>query len=172
MLHILTSIQQIRFSELMSVYGESNLLNGKEHYSELTQENQIYEAEQDFYQYLNTVFFRQEHSFYAVWEVEGHYMSALRIEPYQDGLLLCALETRPDVRRKGYAAKLICAVLNHLAVIKPIPVYSHVSKKNLPSLSTHLKCGFQIIKDYAVYADGSVLHTSYTLLSESKKSET
>ena len=156
----------------MSVYMESNFLNGKERYSDLSQEAQIYEAEQDFYQYLSDVFFRQDRSFYAVWEEDGRYVSALRVEPYQTGMLICGLETLPEVRRQGYASKLLFAVLCHLTSIGTLQVYSHVCKKNLPSLGTHIKCGFEIKKDYAVYSDGSVLHTSHTLLFKHKKSET
>lgn len=172
MLLIIKSMHQLKFSELMSVYAESNFLNGKERYSDLSQEAQIYEAEQDFYQYLSDVFFRQDRSFYAVWEDGGRYVSALRVEPYQTGMLICGLETLPEFRKQGYASKLMLAVLSYLAQIGILQVYSHVCKKNLPSLGTHLKCGFEIMKDYAVYSDGSVLHTSYTLLFEYKKSET
>ena len=172
MLLIIKSMHQLKFSELMSVYMESNFLNGKERYSDLSQEAQIYEAEQDFYQYLSDVFFRQDRSFYAVWEEDGRYVSALRVEPYQNGMLICGLETLLEVRRQGYASKLILAVLRYLATIGNIQVFSHVSKRNLSSLRTHLKCGFEVLKNYAVYTDGSVLHTSYTLLFECKKSET
>ena len=99
-------------------------------------------------------------------------MSALRVEPYQSGMLICGLETLPELRRQGYASKLILAVLRYLATIGNMQVFSHVSKRNLSSLGTHLKCGFEILKNHAVYTDGSVLHTSYTLLFEYKKSET
>ena len=156
-------MSQLNFSELMGVYTESNQLTGHELYTDLSQEAQVYEAEQNFYHYLNECFFHQKDSYYAVWEESGHYLSALRIEPYLDGLLLCGLETHPSVRRQGYAAKLIHAVLSQLADSSVLRVYSHISKKNQPSLITHLNCGFQIIKDYAVYSDGSVLHSSYTL---------
>ena len=172
MISLIKSMGQLKFSELMSVYAESNSLNGKEFYSGLPKESQIYEAEQDFYRYLKDVFFRQERSFYAVWEADRHYLAALRVEPYQDGMLICALETLPVARGQGYASKLISAVLNHLAETSCSKVYSHVSKRNLPSIKTHTKCGFRIIKDHAVYSDGSVLHNSYTLLFDSKKSET
>ena len=84
MLLIIKSMHQLKFSELMSVYMESNFLNGKERYSDLSQEAQIYEAEQDFYQYLSDVFFRQDRSYYAFWEYCGRYVSALRVEPNQN----------------------------------------------------------------------------------------
>ena len=43
-------------------------------------------------------------------------------------------------------------------------VYSHVSKRNQASLSTHFSCGFQIEKDYAVDLDGTVTTRQVTLL--------
>ena len=91
----------------MEIYEESNSLNGQEKYPLESTYAQVQEAEQDFYQYLSDVFFHQENSFYAVWTNNGVYVSALRIEPYMDGVLLCALETALNSRRNGYARKLI-----------------------------------------------------------------
>lgn len=171
MLEIVKTINGLRFSELMYVYNESNALNGSERYPDRTVEHQLLEAEQDFYLYLTSVFFRQTDSFYAIWEEDGRYQSALRLEPYADGYLLCALETAPDARRRGYAAKLISAVQTYLVQTGGSKIYAHVSKKNKPSLAVHRKCGFQIVHDHAVYSDGSVLRNSYTFLYH-EKSET
>ena len=91
---------------------------------------------------------------------EGKYICALRLEPYCDGLLLEALETAPAYRRRGYAEKLILAAIAHFAGKK---LYSHVSKRNVPSLCVHEKCGFRRILEYAVYIDGSVNQRSCTL---------
>ena len=172
MLKLIYRMSQLKFSELMDVYAEGNRENGAELYPHLPMYAQIQEAEQDFYRYLNDIFFRQEGAFYAVWEESGSYRTALRMEPYQDGLLLCALETAPDDRRRGYAVNLIRAVLNHLELIGSVKVYSHVSKKNFPSIMAHKNCGFTVLLDHAVYSDGSVLHNSYTLVYETIKSET
>lgn len=172
MLRIVTSTNGLRFSELMHVYSESNALNGSERYPNDTDEQQVLEAEQDFYLYLTSVFFCQSDSFYAIWEEDGRYQSALRLEPFSDGYLLCALETAPDARRRGYAAKLISAVQTYLAQTGGCKIYAHVSKKNKPSLAVHRKCGFQIVHDHAVYSDGSVLQNSYTFLYHHEKSET
>ena len=128
-------------------------------------------AEMNFYHYLNSVFFRQTDSFYAVWEISGRYLSALRIEPYLDGYLLCALETKPKERKKGYACELIQSVIGYLAEQGSGILYSHVSKENFASLAVHKACGFEISKNYAVYADGSVLLNNYTLVREYEKSE-
>ena len=93
----------------------------------MSRRNRLTLAEQDFRQYLDEVFFRTTDAVCAVWEEKGNYVSALRLEPYKDGLLLEALETHPDQRMKGYAAMLISAVQQHLESVK---IYSHVSKCN------------------------------------------
>lgn len=172
MLKIIYSMRQLSFSQLMEVYEESNILNGQEKYPNASTNVQIREAEQDFYQYLSEIFFCQSNSFYGIWMEGEKYISALRIEPYLDGLLLCALETLPNARRNGYACLLIASVLRYLTEQGSGTLYSHVSKRNTASLNAHLKCGFQVVKDYAVYSDGSVLPGSYTLAYQYKKSET
>ena len=171
MLKIINTISQLKFSKLMCVYSEGNLLNGSERYPYLSQESQIREVEQDFYNYLNEVFFRIEGAFYALWEVDGSYLAALRMEPYRDGWLLCALETALAVRRRGYATLLVSSVLKYLSQREEMKIYSHVSKRNLPSIATHAKCGFHIHSDCAVYLDGSVHHNCYTFVYDNKKSE-
>ena len=164
MLKIVKSMNQLRFSELMLVYYECNLENGNESYPHLSPDAQIREAEMDFYHYLKDVFFQTNDTFYAIWEENDRYLSALRIEPYKDDWLLCALETVPDERNRGYATSLINALLDYLRTFDKTKVYSHVSKDNNPSIATHMKCGFKIEKDHAIYLDGSVLHSCYTMV--------
>ena len=164
MLKIVNRMNQLKFSELMHVYSEGNRENGAERYPNLSVDAQIREAEFDFYNYLNDVFFRTEGTFYAILEENCRYISALRMEPYMDGWLLCALETLPDERNRGYASNLIRSLLDYLRTFHRKKVYSHVSKDNYASIATHMKCGFQIEKDHAVYLDGSVLHSCYTMV--------
>ena len=159
-------------SELMNVYAEGNMENGAVLYSHLSKESQIREAEMDFYRYLREEFFSVKNAFYAIWEVDHHYCSALRMDPYHDGWLLCALETAPNERKKKYASALIHAVKDYLADSGNFKIYSHISKRNIASLRTHQKCGFHKLLDYAVYLDGSVLHNSYTYICEKTTSET
>ena len=163
MIVIAKSLKELDFGQLMAVYDEGNRENGMEIWPDLPEGQQLLNAEQDFYQYLKECFFPTEGAFYALWVAGGVYISALRLEPYQDGLLLEALETAPQHRGKGYASKLICTVLEQVGELK---IYSHVSKRNTASLRTHEKCGFHRILEHAVYADGSVLTTSCTLCSK------
>ena len=159
MLHIAKSLRDLNFSALMEVYLEGNREKAESDFSDLSTEQGIYQAEQDFYQYLWECFFKIPGACYGIWEEKGRYISALRWEPYQDGVLISALETAPAYRGQGYASKLLTAVLEELEG----PVYSHVSKHNTPSLCVHRKCGFQIISESAKYLDGSVNSRAYTL---------
>ena len=154
MLIIAHALKELRFGQLMEVYSQSN--------SEACNGN-LLQAEQDFYAYLRESFFCDPKAFYAVWERDGTYKAALRMEPYKDGYLLEALETAPSARRKGYATMLVKEVLNWQAEQGSTAVYSHVKKVNEASLAVHRACGFVEILDHAVYIDGSVLRDSVTL---------
>ena len=160
MLILAQSIRDLSFSKLMGVYIEGNLENAEEFYPDLPEGQKLMQAEQDFYQYLNEVFFRTSGAVYAIWEVQGSYVSVLRLEPYRDGRLLEALETAPTSRRQGYGEKLIRAVQKQFSNQR---IYSHVGKKNAASLRVHEKCGFRRISEYAVYIDGSVNRRACTL---------
>jgi GNAT superfamily N-acetyltransferase len=166
MLRIIRSCRELQFGSLMKIYIEGNRENGADRYPHLSEGEQLLCAEQDFYQYLQECFFVTPGAVYAVWEENGEYVAALRLEPYMDGQLLAALETRPEMRKMGYASRLITAVQDWLSKQGSVKLYSHVSKRNTASLKTHQRCGFQRIKEYAVYADGSVLSNSCTLLWE------
>jgi RimJ/RimL family protein N-acetyltransferase len=159
------SLRELNFRALMEVYEEGNLEKGQELWPHEHQGHQIALAEEEFYQYLRQVFFRTEGAVYLIWDVKGHYVSALRLEPFQDGFLLEALETAPQQRKMGYGTAILQAALEYAGDTK---IYSHVHKRNVPSLRIHEKCGFRKSLDYAVYADGSVDDRSFTLCYEKK----
>lgn len=164
MLKLFSSLHVIDTHQLMAVYIEGNRENGAENYPEAPEQMQIQKAEEDFISYLREDFFQTKDAVYAVWETEGRYRAALRLEPYKDGLLLEALETAPENRRQGHAFALINAVLSNLCRGKYKIVYSHINKRNLPSLGVHKKCGFTKISDSATYVDGTVTHRAYTMV--------
>lgn len=171
MLRIVRGMQDLQFRSLMDVYIEANEENGVLLYPNCERATQIMNAEQDYYTYLRDIFFRQTDSFYAVWDMGNHYGAALRVEPYRDGYLLCALEVPPILRRRGLAARLVAETLAYLAQQGKGKIYSHVSKSNVASMQLHQKCGFDIYLDHAVYSDGSVLNSAYTLCLEYGKAE-
>ena len=88
MLIIAHKLHEFTFGKLMEVYAEGNLENGQDLWPDETESRQNALAEQEFYNYLQQVFFRTNGAQYLVWEENGRYVSALRLEPYQDGLLL------------------------------------------------------------------------------------
>lgn len=161
MLLIARKMSELDFPRLMAVYEEGNRENAEDLHPNLPEGQGILQAEQDFYQYLLHDFFETNGAYYAVWQENGIYLSALRMEPYKDGCLLEALETHPQYRRQGFAEKLIRAVM-------PMgkKIYSHVEKRNKASLCVHKKCGFCIVSDQATYVDGSVNNKCYTLCFE------
>lgn len=163
MLTVAKSLSQLRFSELMDVYVEGNRENGVDNYLQLPPEAQLLQAEQDFYAYLSQCFFPTPGAVYYTWSEKGRYVSALRLEPYRDGMLLEALETHPECRGRGYAKALLRAVLEQAEYEK---IYVHISRRNGASIAVHTGCGFRKVLDHAVYADGSVLHSSDTYLYE------
>lgn len=153
MLLLARSLRELQFSQLMEVYIEGNLEKAEDGLS-------LLEAEQAFYQYLREDFFTARGAVYYIWAEQGRYVSALRLEPYKDGLLLEGLETAPEQRRKGYAGALIRGML---AVEQTRPIYSHVHKNNTASLAVHEGCGFRRVAEYAAYIDGSVNDRACTM---------
>lgn len=160
MLKWITNRNEISFPKLMEVYAQTNLKTAREEWPDLPEGFALEKAERDFNDYLRDVFFPTEGAAYALWELEGCYVSALRIEPYKDGLLIEALETAPDQRRKGYGKALLQAVICRTGSTK---LYSHVEKHNKASMALHKSCGFVRESDYAVYIDGSVNYRGCTL---------
>ncbi len=157
-------LKSLDFEELMGVYIEGNLENGQKNYPYESEQMQLRLAQEDFADYLREQFFACKDSVYAVWEEKCSYISALRLERYQDGFLLEALETRPDCRRKGYGMLLVKQVLAVCVANGWLPVYSHVSKRNRPSMELHLACGFQKLYDFAKYIDGTIKTNAETLI--------
>ena len=105
------------------------------------------------------LFFGGKNNRLFLWEHAGEFVSALRLEPYQDGFLISCLETAPDQRRSGFALELMNAVV----LLEKGPFYAHVAKNNVPSRRFHEKVGFVKIADHAVFVDGSVYSSVMTL---------
>ena len=146
MLLLIRSMKDLHFGKLVQVYeGSCPTLD----------------AQSDFYEFLRQVFFKTPGAVYCVWQEGACYTSALRLEPYRDGLLLNGLETAPSFRRQGYAGKLLDAVL---ATFGDKKIYSHIDHRNHPSRMLHLHRGFHQISDRATYLDGSATNKSGTYL--------
>ncbi len=164
MLKIIKTISQLNTEQFLAVYEQSIRKSGRDLYRDFFEDQQVRLAQEDLLAYLRDDFFRQMDAFCAVWVADGVYRSALRVEPYRDGVLLHALETALDSRKMGYAFCLVTAVLEYLRQRKRIAVYSHIQKRNLPSIRLHEKCGFRLFSDMAVYIDGTVTQNSRTMM--------
>lgn len=160
MLKLVKTMKELPLPQLMALYEESNRDIGEQRYSREPEPRQLQLAEEDFRQYLSQVFFSTPGAMYALWLVEGIPVSALRLEPYRDGMLLEGLETAPNHRIRGYASRLVAAVQTLPGMER---LYSHVGKRNYPSQIVHERCGFQEVADHAAYIDGSVTTHAVTL---------
>ena len=162
MLILAHSLRELRFGELMSVYAGSNREKAED-WPDLPPMFALQQAEEEHRAYLQEVFFQTPGAVLALWEEAGKYVSALRLEPYRDGMLLAGLETAPAYRNRGFACALIRALQAETGFTR---IYSHVGKRNKPSMKTHEACGFRMISDRAVYISGNVDSRCWTLLYE------
>ena len=166
MLRIFYDLKSLDFQKLMDVYEESVRENGQEFFPEEEQSVQIRLSQNRIYTYLLESFFAVKGSFYAVWQEKDRYICALRIEPFQDGYLLSALETAPGFRRRGYGKQLIRETMECVNQDKQVKIYSHISNRNYASAACHRACGFRKVLDYAAYIDGTVSRNASTYLYE------
>lgn len=161
MLKLIHHIKELDYHSIMELYDSDNEIS--DDFSSCESQSR-FAVEEAFYHYLREVFFSVSNAFLAVWLNGGRYISALRVEPYRDGLLLEGLETAPAYRNQGYATKLLTSVLPVIENMSYSKLYAHVSKRNIPSLRVHEKCDFHKISDSAVLIDGSVTNLYYTLV--------
>lgn len=161
MLQVYHSIKNLDFGQLAEVYTESLSCEGKLQYPYLDGNMQLLEAKQDFFGFLK-MFFQAPDAQYMVWQHQGRYVSALRVEAYDDGVLIEGLETEPECRQKGFAKALLSHTIEYLKDQGILKIYSHIEKSNLVSVQTHMGCGFVKMLDYAVCIDGSVLQSTDT----------
>lgn len=163
MLRTIKQPNMLPYSPMMEIYADSLRAAAKRDYPSIAENQALLQAEQDFYSYLYNDFFSVLGAACFLWELQGRPVAAARIEPYNDGMLLTGLETRPDMRNRGIAKELLTAVLHYAKQEGVMQVYSHVTKNNAASLAVHKACGFSIVSNYAVCLDGSTDGNMYTL---------
>ena len=134
---------------LMDVYCESNFENTDYFFPDLEDKNiAVRKVEEGFLGFLRDEFYARAGNVYWVLEDSGIWVSALRLNLVEAGLFyLEALETRTDCRRKGHAAELLNGVTASLKKDGPFRICDCVSKKNIPSIRVHEKCGFRIVSE-------------------------
>lgn len=162
MLLVFDRISDVDTSSLKTVYLQSIKRMGDGFYRRFPEPERKFLAEERFIDDLRD-FFLITHGELFMLYVDGKPVSALRSETYLDGQLISYLETSPDMRGRGYAGILISSVIKHLRGQGIDHIYSHINKKNLPSLAVHRTNGFQISADYAKLLDGTVSQNYFTL---------
>lgn len=135
--------------KLMDIYSESNFENTDYFFPDMRDKKEaVRKVEEGFLGFLKDEFFSQSGSEYWVLESDGVWVSALRLSRIEKGLFyLEALETRPDCRRQGHAARLLDGVIDELKKAGPFRICDCISKRNTASIKTHEKCGFSIVSE-------------------------
>lgn len=132
-----TMSKEEMYHMIHSVYSEASYdVAKKEHKT-------IPEAEQYYVEKFLDKFKNRNETTYYVWEVNGEWVSALRLTRLDDFYFMGALETAPEHRRKDYASQLVQTLIQKLED-KHVIIRSKVRKTNIASLRTHQKCGFII----------------------------
>lgn len=148
----------------MDIYAESNGENAEDFFPDENREEGVRKVEENFLAFLKNEFFAREGNVYYVLEEEGVWTAALRLSELPNRLFyLEALETRPDMRRRGYAAKLIRKVAAELKKGGEFRICDCVSKRNIPSLKTHESCGFRAVGDGYDYLSGESCDREYSM---------
>lgn len=159
MLKIAEHLDELRFDELAELYHDDLEVEGVDDRDLEPGDDWFAGMKAEFGVYLSARFFSRSErlnnvrSFYAIWEAEGKYVSAVRVHVYEQGLLLEALQTREDARGKGYAAALLGAVLAYLVQRGQFKVYAHVRDWKTQAARLLETYGFRRILDYAVRKD-------------------
>ena len=160
MIIVADSIRKLDFSKLTALCGEEIQQIRKAYFNQFDLSEGLIKAENDFYHYLKASFFAVGGLYFIQTEGE-RYVCAVRFDPYEEGLLLNALVTAPEFRRRGYAYGLLRYAFEY---ITDKNIYSHVSVRNIASLNLHEKLGFSLIYDYARMLNGSVRNDHVTYI--------
>ena len=122
--------------KLMDIYSESNFENTDYFYpDERDKDKAVRMVEAGFMDCLKNDFYKKYEATYWILEENGIWLSALRTCLVKDSIFYIeALETRPDSRKRGYAAKLLNYVINTLKNDGSVRLCSCVSKKNIASI--------------------------------------
>ncbi|MBR3298874.1 MAG: GNAT family N-acetyltransferase [Clostridia bacterium] len=162
---IIKSFEELDGRRLMDLYSEGNIENAEELYPDEDRAQAVRKVEESFLDFLKNKFFAAEGSEYFILVENGEWVSALRTSRIRDELYYMeALETRPDMRQRSFAKKLLLEVLGELKKRGRFELYCCVSKKNEPSIRTHLAAGFAIVSENGYsYLQNSTNERTYGL---------
>jgi L-amino acid N-acyltransferase YncA len=146
----------------LDIYEEGIRENAAEFYPDEPAEEGLRKEQESFSAFLDGFFAKPGNTYWFL-EKDGAWVSALRLSRIEPGFYyLEALETRPDRRRKGCAARLIRAVIGELEKQGPVRICDCVSKRNTASVRTHESCGFRIVSETGFdYLSGTANDRTY-----------
>lgn len=139
-----------RYRLVHEIYGESNLENVRwdnpevEDFSKL-----LFEYEKGYMDFVQSFLVNEKNRYY-IFEINGQWVSALRMTKVEDFYYLEALETAKQYRKKGYGTEFLQELIRMLKKRGKIIIRSNVSKKNMASLAVHKKCGFVIEEENGI----------------------
>ena len=139
-----------RYRLVHEIYGESNLENVKwdnpevEDFSKL-----LFEYEKGYMDFVQSFLVNEKNRYY-IFEINGQWVSALRMTKVEDFYYLEALETAKQYRKKGYGTEFLQELIRMLKKRGKVIIRSNVSKKNTASLALHRKCGFAIEEENGI----------------------
>lgn len=146
MLLTLQSPEELDIPRLLAIYREDSLENGQEMYpEEPSPEAALARYEADYAAFMRTEFFTAPGCLWMVGTGEGRWVSALRLLPLEEPntWMIEALETHPEHRRRGHAARLLADTIRLLEDAHgAVTLLSCVAQRNTPSLRAHLRAGF------------------------------
>ena len=135
MLKLVTSIDEIAISRLLSVYSES-MNEMKIHFANDAEMCRAYES------FLRD-FVKNPKQLILVEVFHDEWISALRaIEAIEGHWFLEAVETKPEERKKGFGKDLLVHTIDYLKNIGMRELTCTISKNNFNSHALHGKCGF------------------------------
>lgn len=148
---------------LLDIYDESNIENVPYFYPDLDDMDEgKRRVRESFAGYIRDDFLKCPGNSYFILGDDGKWVCALRLYALEKCYYIEALETAPECRRRGCAARLMELVKEHLRRFGPFVIRDCVSKRNQPSLATHKSCGFVIDSDPGKdYLDGSTNERDY-----------
>ena len=145
MLFVIQSPEELDVPKILAIYRESSLENCQGMYPAETAAASLEQYEAGYAGFMREEFFAQPGRLWMVEIADGLWVSALQLLPFEgpNTWRIEALETHPDHRRRGYAARLLAETIRYLEETHgAVTLLSDVGKRNTASLRTHLRGGF------------------------------
>lgn len=137
--------EELDIPKILAIYRGSSMENCQGMYPAETAAASLEQYEAGYAAYMREEFFAKPGRLWMVETADGLWASALRLLPLEepDTWMIEALETHPDHRRQGHAARLLTDTIQYLEqTCGEVTLLSGVGKRNTASLQTHLRGGF------------------------------